>query len=127
MKKTFTQIKNLKSLAVAASLLFASTAIQAQVIYTDVDPDFTQAQTTDGGYSYDIDMNDDGTVDFAVNINKVTALPVDDGIVDDFTIDVSTDNDASGAAVAVDDLDEGIASQYSSSDAIGSSAVWDPS
>src|SRR6478609_1596593 len=121
MKKTFT---TLKSLAVAAALLVASNA-QAQVVYTDVTPDHTVTQSADGLDMYNVDMNNDGTNDFIVNIAKITGEPVPGGTADIFTIEVDTYDDASGSGISVVDLTDELAVAYSNGDQIGSSATWD--
>jgi hypothetical protein len=63
--------KKLKSYsALAASFAIASQA-DAQVVYTDINPDSTVA--LDGNF-YNLDLNNDGTADFAINVNIGTSL-----------------------------------------------------
>jgi hypothetical protein len=61
--KNFTLSKKLKSYsALAGSMLAAGTAAEAQVVYTDVNPDLTVS----AGGSYNLDLNNDGIVDFSL-------------------------------------------------------------
>ncbi|MGB3075256.1 MAG: T9SS type A sorting domain-containing protein [Chitinophagales bacterium] len=53
--------------SMAASLLAISNIANAQIMYTDVNPDFVG---TGNGASYDLDLNNDGTTDFQVNITS---------------------------------------------------------
>lgn len=50
--------------SMAASLLAISNVASAQVIYTDIVPDYAGAEN---GATYDLDLNNDGTVDFKIN------------------------------------------------------------
>lgn len=70
MEKKSTLNKKLKSYSALAGTLIAagSTSSNAQVIYTDVTPDATV--TT--GNAYNLDMDNDGTVDFQIAIAHAT-------------------------------------------------------
>jgi hypothetical protein len=63
-----TLIKRLKSYsALAGSMLAMVNIASGQIIYTDVDPD---VMGTDDGAHYDLDLNNDGTVDFNFHIKS---------------------------------------------------------
>lgn len=71
MENKSTLNKKLKSYsALAGTLVAASTAANAQVIYTDVTPDATTAT----GASYGLDLNNDGTVDFQMGLTHGTYM-----------------------------------------------------
>lgn len=59
--------KKLKSYsALAGSIVAIGSQSDAQVVYTDINPDST---VTVGGSSYFLDLDNDGNFDFAVNLN----------------------------------------------------------
>ena len=79
MKKRSTpqSLNRLKSYsAIAASLMAVNQALDAQIIYTDINPDYTSNNNND---VYDLDLNNDGTIDFKIhqglgsNVNVVNA------------------------------------------------------
>lgn len=53
--------------SLAASLLTVSNLVNAQIVYTDVNPDNSQAGN---GAEYDLDLNNDATVDFKITITS---------------------------------------------------------
>ncbi|MBX7108119.1 MAG: T9SS type A sorting domain-containing protein [Chitinophagales bacterium] len=53
--------------SLAASLLTVSNLVNAQIVYTDVNPDDAQANN---GAEYDLDLNNDATVDFKITISS---------------------------------------------------------
>lgn len=64
MKNTSTLEKKLtKYTAAAGSVLAASAAVNAQVVYTDVDPDFMH---NGGTFNTGVDLNNDATIDFVM-------------------------------------------------------------
>ncbi len=73
MKKSFTTNKTAQKLAgysaLAGAFVLANTGLNAQVIYTDVNPDETYS---DDGEFFEIDLNLDGSVDFSVAILDFT-------------------------------------------------------
>src|SRR6478735_7976902 len=127
MKKTFTPFRKLRALALLSSLLFASSMLQAQVVYTDVNPDDTETQTSDGFSLYNIDLNNDAQVDFIISIVKVTDEPTEDGLatVTATTIDISQYDAANVVGIAVDNLSDENAISFSNAATIGSSETWD--
>lgn len=69
MSENSTLNKKLKAYsAVAGAIVAASTSADAQVVYTDVNPD-TTVNTVNGAYM--LDLNNDGTVDFALSYVQV--------------------------------------------------------
>lgn len=69
MKKKLLE-KRLKSYsALAAGVLAAGGAANGQVVYTDVDPD---SVADADGESYELDLNNDGTIDFTINRSRTT-------------------------------------------------------
>ncbi|MEO6168519.1 MAG: T9SS type A sorting domain-containing protein [Chitinophagales bacterium] len=67
-QKTSTLSKKITGYStMAASLLAISNIANGQIVYTDVTPDFVG---TGNGASYDLDLNNDGTTDFQVNISS---------------------------------------------------------
>lgn len=62
--------KKLKSYSVLAGTIVAANQVSAQVVYTDIIPDSTV--NTDGGM-YNLDLNNDGSVDFAFNLTVTTS------------------------------------------------------
>jgi len=72
MKKSFTNKETVKKLAsysaLAGAFVLVNTGANAQIVYTDVDPD----ETVGTGDSYDLDMNNDGDVDFTINMTSIT-------------------------------------------------------
>lgn len=67
-KETATLLKKISSYSsMAASLLAISNAANAQIVYKDIDPDFVG---TGNGTSYDLDLNNDGTTDFQINLTS---------------------------------------------------------
>ncbi|MEO6169163.1 MAG: T9SS type A sorting domain-containing protein [Chitinophagales bacterium] len=74
MSKYSTLPEKLKSYSLLAGSIVASSFVaQAQIIYTDVNPDVELGGTVPVSYpevsSYNIDMNHDGEVDFKINVN----------------------------------------------------------
>ena len=53
--------------SLAASLLAISNLASAQIVYTDVNPDVTDSGN---GAAYDLDLNNDATVDFRISITS---------------------------------------------------------
>ncbi|MFN0275210.1 MAG: T9SS type A sorting domain-containing protein [Chitinophagales bacterium] len=71
MKKSDTKIKSNKLAAysaLAGGFLFSGLQAQAQLVYTDIDPD----ETIGIGDNYELDLNDDGNTDFEFIINTFT-------------------------------------------------------
>ncbi len=72
MKKSFTNKETVKKLAsysaLAGAFVLVNSGASAQVVYTDVVPD----ETIGTGDSYDLDMNNDGDVDFTINMTSLT-------------------------------------------------------
>ncbi len=63
--------KRLKSYsALAVGVLALGGAASGQVVYTDIDPDFLADAD---GLSYELDLNNDGTIDFTINRSAGTA------------------------------------------------------
>ena len=56
--------------ALASSFALAATQADAQIIYTDINPDSTVAL---GGSFYNLDLDNDGTFDFAINVTIGTS------------------------------------------------------
>ncbi len=73
MKKSFTNKQTSKKLAaysaMAGALVLATTGVNGQIMYTDVDPDETY--DTPGDF-FELDLNMDGSVDFVFNIAEST-------------------------------------------------------
>lgn len=67
MKKSL--LDKLKAYSLSAGAFAAGTSAQAQVMYTNVEPD---SATSGIGSSYDLDLNNDGTVDFILDIAQST-------------------------------------------------------
>ena len=73
MKKS-TWNKKLKSYtAFASSIALFGSQANAQIVYTDITPDST---TIIGGNFYNLDLNNDGTFDFAINLNIGTGSSI---------------------------------------------------
>jgi len=74
MKKVSTQKEFAKKLAgysgMAGAFILAHTSASGQVMYTDVNPDETYSEN---GEFYELDLNGDGSVDFAFKINDFSA------------------------------------------------------
>ncbi|MCE3279737.1 MAG: hypothetical protein K0S44_1928 [Bacteroidetes bacterium] len=69
MKTKPTLNSKLKSYsAIAGTMIATANSAEAQVVYTDVTPD---ASITSGG-TYDLDLNNDGTVDYEFSLNTGT-------------------------------------------------------
>lgn len=71
MKKIYTKTKSNKLAAysaLAGGFLLTGLQADAQLIYTDLDPD----ETIGLGDSYELDINDDGSTDFEFLINSFT-------------------------------------------------------
>lgn len=67
-KETSTLSKKITGYSsLAASLLAISNLANAQIVYTDVNPDVTD---TGNGAAYDLDLNNDATVDFKITITS---------------------------------------------------------
>ncbi|HUM46583.1 MAG TPA: T9SS type A sorting domain-containing protein [Chitinophagales bacterium] len=67
-QKTSTLSKKITGYSsMAASLLAISNLASAQIVYTDVNPDFADANN---GAEYGLDLNNDATVDFKVTITS---------------------------------------------------------
>src|SRR6478609_8345795 len=128
MRRIFTPLRTLKSITLLISLFFAS-SLQAQVVYTDIDPDATETQTTDGTSTYDIDLNNDAQIDFVVSIAQATDAPSEDGsgTVSSIMLYIIPFDNASGASIAVDNTDDENAISFSDGSTIGSTETWDNS
>ncbi|CAN5914646.1 hypothetical protein BH11BAC7_BH11BAC7_27520 [soil metagenome] len=68
MKKTTTLQNKLKAYAAVAGAVTAASAANAQIVYTDIIPD-TTVNTINGDYQ--LDLNNDGTVDFAISYQQI--------------------------------------------------------
>ena len=69
MKKKLLE-KRLKSYsALAAGVLAASGSASGYIAYTNVDPDFTADAD---GESYELDLNNDGVIDFTIHRSRTT-------------------------------------------------------
>lgn len=68
MKKTTTLQNKLKAYAAVAGAVTASSAANAQIVYTDIIPD-TTVNTINGDYQ--LDLNNDGIADFAIAYQQV--------------------------------------------------------
>lgn len=67
-KENSTLTKKIKSYsALAGSMLAMANFANAQIVYTDVDPDATG---TGDGASYNLDLNNDGTTDFVITVSS---------------------------------------------------------
>lgn len=66
MSKNSTRKEKLRNYSVLAGTLAAATAVNGQIIYTDVIPD----QTITTGNSYMLDMNNDANDDFGINVSS---------------------------------------------------------
>jgi hypothetical protein len=69
MEKTVLNKKIKTYSALAGSFALLSSGAEAQIIYTDVNPDST---TVIPGNFYNLDLNNDGTFDFTINLNAGT-------------------------------------------------------
>ena len=74
MSKYITLAEKLKSYSLlAGSIVATSFAAQAQIIYTDVNPDIELGGSVPASYpevsTHNIDMNNDGEVDFRITVN----------------------------------------------------------
>ena len=66
-KETSTLLKRIKGYsALAGSLIGMTQVANAQIVYTDISPDFTDSGN---GASYSLDLNNDGTADFEINVS----------------------------------------------------------
>jgi hypothetical protein len=100
--------------AIAGTMVAAANTANAQVIYTDVSPDAVVAT----GGTYDLDLNNDGTVDYQFGLvhgtNNSFGLPVQYDLA---TLTPSTGN-------AIDTTTGGSATAHSTAEAINSSLIW---
>src|SRR5215469_2158992 len=55
--------------AISASIYFTVT-VQAQIIYTDVKPDVKFTCSKACSYQYDLDLNNDGVIDFRLSLSR---------------------------------------------------------
>ena len=65
MKKSLQ--KRIRAYSLTAGAVIAAGTTEGQVIYTDINPDITR---TNNGDFYDLDLNNDATVDFRIYLNK---------------------------------------------------------
>lgn len=115
MKKTSTLNNKLKSYsAMAGTLVAAANTANAQIVYTDITPD----TTVNTGGAYDLDLDNDGNVDFQFQLQHGTymygtfAIPYDLGML----------APEPGTGNAIDTLGGAVA--HNLNDPIGSSLLW---
>lgn len=116
MNKNSTKLnKRLKSYSALAGTLVVGTVAEAQVVYVDVNPD---ANITTGN-AYPLDLNNDATVDFNLQVNAGTYTYGTTQIFYDYAIIAPV------AGNAVDTASAGGPTNHAVNDPISSALLWD--
>lgn len=115
MKNTSTLNKKLKSYsAIAGTVVAAANSADAQIVYTNVTPD-TVVNT---GGSYDLDLDNDGTIDFQFAVQHGTYMYGTIPLMYDLAVVVP------GTGNAIDTVAGGQPPAHNLNDPIGSSLTW---
>lgn len=118
MNKNTTLKKKLKSYSALAGTLVAGGTVEAQINYTDVNPDLNVVT----GNSYNLDLNNDATVDFILGTAHGTYTASFGTIQYDYTIAVP-----GSSTNAIDTANTGGPTAHVLNDPISGSLLWEDS